>query len=70
ELTEVLRILDERTGAPLASPVPRASREGTIAGLARLVRRDGSELPVEDSAAPIRLADGSFHGAVLVPVDR
>ena len=31
-----------------------------------LVRRDGSEVPIDDSGAPIRDADGTVRGVVLV----
>ncbi|MEY2528838.1 MAG: hypothetical protein QOJ05_928, partial [Verrucomicrobiota bacterium] len=51
------------------SPVDRVLREGVIVGLANhtlLVRRDGSEVPIDDSGAPIRSEDGSIRGVVLV----
>jgi signal transduction histidine kinase len=54
---------------PVEGPVVRALREGTAVGLANhtvLIRRDGSERPVDDSAAPIRDADGRIVGCVLV----
>ncbi len=44
-------------------------REGTIVGLANhslLIARDGTERPVEDSAAPIRNEAGEIAGVVLV----
>jgi signal transduction histidine kinase len=31
-----------------------------------LIRKDGSELPIDDSGAPIREADGTVRGVVLV----
>ena len=40
-----------------------------IVGLANhtvLIARNGTEIPVDDSAAPIRTPDGSVQGAVLV----
>src|SRR6185436_3959214 len=30
------------------------------------IRKDGSEVPIDDSAAPIRERDGKVHGCVLV----
>jgi len=65
----VLRLVEEATGKTAANPVHRALREGITVGLANhttLVRRDGSELPVEDSAAPIKNSAGVTIGAVLV----
>ena len=47
----------------------RALREGAIVGLANhtiLVSRDGSEAPIDDSAAPVRAAGGRVAGSVLV----
>jgi PAS domain S-box-containing protein len=44
-------------------------REGVVAGLANhtlLIRKDGSEGPIDDSGAPIRSAHGAITGAVLV----
>ena len=44
-------------------------RDGTIVGLANhtvLISRDGSERPIDDSGAPVRTADGTIAGVVLV----
>lgn len=68
-LQEVFRILHENTRAPLESPMDRVKRLGTIVALANqtvLIRRDGTEVPLEDSGAPIRDAEGAFSGVVLV----
>lgn len=68
-LTEVFAIINEQTRAPAENPVARVLREGVVVGLANhtaLVRRDGTEIPIEDSAAPIRLRDGRIDGCVLV----
>jgi signal transduction histidine kinase len=49
--------------------VQRVLREGVVVGLANhttLISRDGGEHPIEDSAAPIRDAEGSVNGVVLV----
>lgn len=66
---EVLELVDERTGgAPQRDPIARALRGGgptTLAAHTALVRRDGSKVPIEDSAAPIRDAHGLL-GVVLV----
>jgi signal transduction histidine kinase/ActR/RegA family two-component response regulator len=51
------------------SPVEKVMKHGVIVGLANhtvLVRKDGSEVPIDDSGAPIRDRDGTFRGVVLV----
>ena len=68
-LEEIFRIVNEETRQPVASPVDRVLREGHIVGLANhtvLLRPDGSELPIDDSAAPIKDSDGRLLGVVLV----
>ncbi len=68
-LTEVFRILDEQTRQPVENPVERVLREGAVVALAHrkvVLRRDGTETPIEDSAAPIRDAAGNITGVVLV----
>jgi len=69
DLTEVFRIINEKTRQPVANPAVRALAEGIIIGLANhtvLISRDGTERSIDDSAAPIRDADGRIVGAVLV----
>ncbi|MBY0514019.1 MAG: PAS domain S-box protein, partial [Gemmataceae bacterium] len=68
-LEEVFRIVNERTRRPVENPVARAIRENVVVGLANhtaLVARDGTEVPIEDTAAPIRADGGAVGGAVLV----
>jgi PAS domain S-box-containing protein len=68
-LPEVLRIVNEETRQPVDSPVDKALREGVIVGLANhtvLISRNGTERPIDDSAAPIRNAQGKIVGVVLV----
>jgi PAS domain S-box-containing protein len=68
-LAEVFRIIHGETREPLAAPVEQVLRERGVVGLANptlLVARDGRELPVEDSAAPITDPDGQVTGVVLV----
>ena len=65
----VFHIVQEETRKPMENPVSKVFREGRIVGLANhtvLLARDGRETPIEDSAAPIRGADGSLIGIVLV----
>ena len=66
---EVLIILNETTREPVENPVDRVLATGEIVGLANhtvLVRKDGSEFPIDDSAAPTRDVTGQVTGAVLV----
>ncbi|HEX5045673.1 MAG TPA: CHASE3 domain-containing protein [Gammaproteobacteria bacterium] len=68
-LDEVFRIVNEQTRATVESPVAKVLREGEIVGLANhtlLLRRDGTETPIEDSAAPIVDPGGPTLGVVLV----
>jgi signal transduction histidine kinase/DNA-binding response OmpR family regulator len=65
----VFHILNEETRRVVESPADRVLREGVIVGLANhtiLVSRNGSEYPIADSGAPIRAADGTTSGVVLV----
>jgi len=65
----VFKIVNEQTRKTVANPALRALKEGVVVGLANhtiLIARDGTERPIEDSAAPIRDADGKTVGAVLV----
>lgn len=68
-LDEVFWIIDEDTRQPLTSPVDRVLKERTVVALstdALLVRQDGNEVSVDDSAAPIISAGGQLRGIILV----
>jgi len=68
-LTDVFRILNEQTRAPVEDPVARVLRDGVVVGLGNhtiLIARDASEKPIDDSAAPIRDASGRISGVVLI----
>jgi PAS domain S-box-containing protein len=68
-MEEVLCLAHEETGEPVSNPLGRALSEGVIVGLAnhtKIISRDGREVPIEDSAAPIRDAAGKVIGAVMV----
>ncbi len=69
DLTEVFHIVNEVTKEPVENPVTRVLQEGAIVGLANhtlLIRKDGSEIPIDDSGAPIRDDNGIITGVVLV----
>ncbi len=68
-LAEVLRLIGGKTRQAAVDPATRAMQENRTVGLAAdcvLVRRDGSESAIEDSAAPIHNRDGRVAGAVIV----
>jgi PAS domain S-box-containing protein len=67
-LADVFRITNEQDGLPVEDPVSKALRTVAIVELANhtvIVRPDGSTVPIDDSAAPIRLGD-RIIGAVLI----
>ena len=68
-LDEVFRVVSESDRTPAENPVTRVLREGHVVSLANhtlLVRRDGTDCPIEDSGAPIRGEDGQIVGVVMV----
>ncbi len=68
-LEEIFVITNETTGQPVENPVAKVLQEGRIVGLANhtvLTARDGTKRPIDDSAAPIRSADGVTQGVVLI----
>lgn len=68
-LDDVFRIVNEFTRAKVESPVTKVLREGAIVGLANhtlLIAQDGTEIPIDDSGAPIRGESGPIQGTVLV----
>ncbi|HEX5431606.1 MAG TPA: ATP-binding protein [Bryobacteraceae bacterium] len=68
-LTDIFVIVDETTRKPAENPVDKVLRTGAVAGLANhtvLIARDGREIPIDDSAAPIRGTGERIAGIVLV----
>jgi PAS domain S-box-containing protein len=68
-IAEVFPIFNENTGEPVPNPVEKVLAHGHVVGLANhtvLKNRDGSQIPIEDSAAPIRDDRGQLIGVVLV----
>jgi len=68
-LDAVFRIVNETTRKTVENPAFRALKEGVIVGLANhtvLITKDGTERPIDDSAAPIRTKEGEIVGCVLV----
>jgi diguanylate cyclase (GGDEF)-like protein/PAS domain S-box-containing protein len=68
-LDEVLNIVDGSTRIPVFNPLFLAMSQNKALSLTPhcvLVRRDGSEAGIEDSAAPIHDANGQVAGAVMI----
>src|SRR5689334_5634173 len=68
-LERVFRIINEVTHQPVENPATRALRQGVVVGLANhtiLIKKDGAECPIDDSAAPIRNEEGLVSGCVLI----
>ena len=68
-LDHVFVIVNEATREVVENPVKKALSEGKACGLASntiLISRDGLEYYIDNSAAPIRVRDGSISGVVMV----
>jgi diguanylate cyclase (GGDEF)-like protein/PAS domain S-box-containing protein len=68
-VSTVFHIINEKTEELAPNPIDSVLQNGEIAGLAEhttLIRRGGGYFPIEDSAAPIRDAQGAITGAVIV----
>ena len=68
-LVEVFRIIDGTTRKPARDPLEMAVEQNRTVGLTVnciLIRRDGFESAIEDSAAPIHDRAGRVLGAVIV----
>ncbi|MBC7810639.1 MAG: GAF domain-containing protein [Burkholderiales bacterium] len=69
KLETVFHIINEASREIVENPVIKVLREGMIVGLANhtlLVAKDGREIPIDDSGAPIRNEDGQLVGVILV----
>jgi PAS domain S-box-containing protein len=68
-LEEVFCIVHETTRETMENPVSKVKRLNSIVGVANhtiLIRKDGTELHIADSGAPIRDQNGRIAGIVLV----
>ncbi len=66
---EVFNIVNEQTRLEVENPIDKVLREGIVVGLANhtvLIRKDGSEVSIDDSGAPIKDKDGKTTGVVLI----
>jgi diguanylate cyclase (GGDEF)-like protein/PAS domain S-box-containing protein len=68
-LMEVFNIVHAHSTKPVVNPVEQVIKTGKIAGIASqttLISRQGVEYYIADSGAPIRSADGTITGVILV----
>jgi diguanylate cyclase (GGDEF)-like protein/PAS domain S-box-containing protein len=68
-LGEVLRIIDTESRVPVPDPLAMAMSRDETVGIGPncvLLRRDGHETAIEDTASPIHDASGEISGAVIV----
>jgi PAS domain S-box-containing protein len=66
---KIFHIVNEFSGKPVEHPVAMVLESGGIVGLANhtvLIARDGRRIPIDDSGAPVRLANGELIGIVVV----
>jgi PAS domain S-box-containing protein len=69
EVNLVLRLVDERTRLPVSNPITSVLKDGTATMMPSqlaLVARDGRQISIEDSVAPIRDSMNNIIGAILV----
>ena len=68
-ITEIMTIINEHTRASIENPVMRCLKDGRVISLednSVLINKAGDEVPIQDSAAPIRDRIGNVVGAVMV----
>jgi diguanylate cyclase (GGDEF)-like protein/PAS domain S-box-containing protein len=68
-ISEIMTIINEHTRATVDNPVMRCLKEGRVITLEEnsiLIARNAEEIPIQDSAAPIRDRIGNVIGSVMV----
>jgi diguanylate cyclase (GGDEF)-like protein/PAS domain S-box-containing protein len=68
-VTDIMTIVNEHTRATVDNPVTRCLKDGRVITLAEntiLINKAGDEIPIQDSAAPIRDRIGNIIGSVMV----
>ncbi|MFN6560928.1 MAG: response regulator [Nostoc sp. ChiSLP01] len=67
--SEVFNIANAQTHHPIENPIVKVLQDGTIFNLPTetiLIAKDGVEIPIDDSAAPIKDDKDKITGAVLI----
>ena len=65
----VFNIINEQTRFEVENPIDKVLKQGLVVGLANhtvMIRKDGAEVPIDDSGAPIKDKDGKTTGVVLI----
>lgn len=65
----IFNVIHAETRLPVANPVEQTLQEGKIVCLEKdtlLIARDGQEIPIDDSVAPMRNHQEAITGAVLI----
>jgi PAS domain S-box-containing protein len=68
-IDQIFKIISERSRGPIPSPFETIKAHGQIVGLANhtvLITKDGREVPIEDSGAPIKDRRGNIIGVIIV----
>lgn len=68
-LEKIFHLIDATTRNSIPNPVEKVIKSGNVIGLSNhtiLISRDGKEINISDSAAPIRDDKGNIKGVVLV----
>ena len=66
---KVFKIINEQTRLEVENPIERVLKEGVVVGLVNhtvLIRKDGTEVAIDESVAPIMDKEGKITGVVLV----
>ncbi|MCJ7615800.1 MAG: response regulator [Desulfobacterales bacterium] len=68
-LVDIFNIVNEQKRKKVEDPVTKVIRKGKVVGLANhtiLISRDGTEIPIDDSGAPVKDEKGNIVGIALV----
>ena len=69
QLESVFKVIHETSRKPVENPVMTVLKKGIVVGMAKntlLISKNGREIPIADSGAPIRNEEGKTVGVVLV----
>ncbi|ACF15149.1 multi-sensor signal transduction histidine kinase [Chloroherpeton thalassium ATCC 35110] len=72
DISEVFQLFDTKTREPIENPAKLALKENRLVELDKSVllrAKDGSELEITDSAAPIKDSNGKLSGVVIIFFD-